>query len=273
MTTNPPRPDLLARLGRFIGQLLKFLLRLTFILLLAIGIGWGVYYGAPWAYGALIQPVQTHTAQIAALTQRLDNLNAGLTDSQTAQDARLTTLETGHDGVRERVAALESAATEWQAPLEEETAARATLEAEVAALEAQVTALTDELTAAHKTLAELTAATAAFTQTVSQAQSRWDSESLWLQSRVDLLEAQQHLSAENVGLARERLTTSHATLTQTVNRLTALPAETRAALLNQLAAAELLIATQPAAAWAELMNVSEQLHAALHPSATAEAGP
>lgn len=274
MTTNPPpRPDLLARVGRFLGQLLKFLLRLTFIILLAIGIGWGVYFGAPWAYRTLIQPVQTHTTQIAALTQRLDNLSTGMTEAQAAQDARLTTLETGHDGVRERVAALENTAGQWQAPLEAETAARTALEEEVAALKTQVTTLTAELTAARQAMADVTAATATLTQTVSQAQTRQDNEVMWLQGQMNLLQAQTQLSAENVGLARTLLTASHARLSQLVNQLAALPAENRAALVNQLAAAELLIATQPATAWAELMSVSGQVDALLHPSATAEAGP
>ena len=106
----PAQPDFWSRVGTAVGRFFGFLLRLVFILLLAIALGAGVYFGWPALYRALIQPVQTHTSQIQELFNRVEGVRAGAAEAQAAQNERLTSLETGSDAQRLRLDAAESEA-------------------------------------------------------------------------------------------------------------------------------------------------------------------
>ncbi len=63
MTTSPAAPQ---KPGFFI-RLLRFLLRLLVAILVGLLLGAGMFFGIPAVYRQFIQPVQNHTAQIAAL--------------------------------------------------------------------------------------------------------------------------------------------------------------------------------------------------------------
>lgn len=92
-----------SRILRGIAAFFAFLLRLIFVIVLAILLGIGLYYGVPWAYRALVQPIQDNAARITALEQRVEQEQVRL-----REENRL---------LQERVAALEAAITE----LREET--------------------------------------------------------------------------------------------------------------------------------------------------------
>ena len=73
-TESQSQPDNWTRLSRTIGSLLGFILRLIFILLLAIGVGAGVYFGIPLLYSTIIEPVQNTAIQVEIVENRVDNL-------------------------------------------------------------------------------------------------------------------------------------------------------------------------------------------------------
>jgi len=254
-TETQSRPDFWTRLGRTIGRLLGFLLRLIFVILLAIALGVGVYYGAPWVYSSLIQPVQTHTNQISLLTNRLDSLRASVDQAQTVQDDRLTALETHGDEQRERLAAAETAVADLKNALAEEASAREELASQLAALQTEMDTQSVEAAALRDTLADLQPAARAAAANVASLQRQMAlsrTQNLLLKARVQFV-------AENVGEARLLLTQSAGDLQTLVETLDLLPADTQAALAVRLIAARALIETQPADALVELESIWAQL--------------
>ena len=276
MTTNAQsQPDFWGRLGRFLGRLLGFLLRLLFILLLAVAIGAGVYYGLPWLYATLVQPVQANTTQIQAITSRLETMRTGIDQSQAAQDGRLTTLETAGDDQRLRLQAAETAVSDMQTALTSQQAdTQATVAAEAAArdeLAAQMAALQTEL----DDQAAAAAALQAQVQPLASAASAADKEIAGLKQQLallrienGLLHARLQLTAENLGEVRLQLADSAAALDGYLNTPGALTASDQASLVVRLSAAQALIEPEPANALAELESIAGQLDRLLNPPAT-----
>jgi chromosome segregation ATPase len=114
MTTEntTPRPSFWYRLGRGIGASLRFLLRLTFILVLAIGLGAGIYYGVVYASPALyrryVQPVRDNTLLLGDLEAQQEQDVEQFTSRLDALLARLETLEIRGDTDKETIADLET---------------------------------------------------------------------------------------------------------------------------------------------------------------------
>jgi DNA repair exonuclease SbcCD ATPase subunit len=78
---------------RAIGGFLRFLIRFIFVLIVGALVGAGLYYGVPWAYRSLVQPVQQNTAHVAALEQRMAQEQARLQDENLALQERIAALE------------------------------------------------------------------------------------------------------------------------------------------------------------------------------------
>ncbi len=278
----PARPDFWSRLGGALGRFFVFLLRLIFVLLLAVALGAGVYFGLPWLYRALVQPVQTHTSQIQELYNRVEGARAGVEAGQAAQNDRLTALETANDAQRlqldstvtqaaDQQAALEAQqqqldstatlAADTQAALEAETAARDALAAQVAELQTQ---LADQAAASADTqsaLAELApVAEANAAQVAAQEQQLG-----LLRLQNALLRAHIQINAENFGEARTTLTSTVSAMQGFVEAPGAFAAADQTTLTVRLRAAESLIELEPAAAltdldsiWAELERLLSQ---------------
>lgn len=260
MVTEPStRSGFLMLLGRLLGVLL----RLLFVLLLAVGAGAGIYYGLPFVYRQWVEPVQANAAQLSVLSGRVDNLGTNLNESQTAHDERLTALETGGDAQRERLASAEASVEALKASLASEAEAREALELEVAALRTDAAARAAESASLRGSIAELERVTGQLAGLRRQA--------TLLAIRNDLLLARIQLVAENFGEARSLLETVGADLSTFLEGLDGLPVETRTGLANRLVTSASLIKTQPAAALQDLESVWAQMDAAVNPGQAASA--
>ncbi len=276
------RPDFWSRLGGALGRFLGFVLRLIFVLLLAVALGAGVYFGLPWLYRAMVQPVQTHTTQIQELYNRVEGVRAGVEAGQATQNDRLTALETANDAQRLQLDStvtqaadqqttlaaqgeqLDSTATltaDLQAALEAETAAREALAAQVAALQTQ---LDDQAAASadtQSTLAELApVAEANAAQVAAQEQQL-----ALLRLQNALLRAHIQINAENFGEARTTLTTTVSAMQTFVETPGVFTEDNQTTLAVRLRAAENLIALEPAAALADLDSIWAELERLLSP--------
>jgi predicted nucleic acid-binding Zn-ribbon protein len=89
---------------RAIGGFFRFLIRLIFILIVGALVGAGLYYGVPWAYRNLVQPVQQNTVHIAALEQRMAQEQTRLQDENLALQERIAALEAEMTALREQSA-------------------------------------------------------------------------------------------------------------------------------------------------------------------------
>lgn len=277
----PARPDFWSRLGGGIGRLLGFLLRLIFVLLLAVALGAGVYFGLPWLYRALVQPVETHTTQIQELFNRVEGVRAGVEAGQATQNDRLTALETANDAQRlqldstvtqttDQQAALEAQgqlldstvaqAADLQAALDAEIAARAELADQVADLQAD---LADQAAAAAEvqtTVAELAPATTANTAQTAALQQQVT----LLQLENALLRAHLQINAENFGEARATLTATVSAMQTFVETPGVFTEDDLAALTIRLRAAAGLIEAEPVAALTDLDSIWAEMERLLN---------
>lgn len=113
---------------RGLVSILRFLIRLVFVILLAIGLGVGIYYAFAYALPALqrryIQPVEENT-------RRLDQLEAqqeGQGDLLETYQVRLADLEAQSDSYKATITMLEGGQTDNSIALATQTVALATLQ-------------------------------------------------------------------------------------------------------------------------------------------------
>ncbi len=265
MTTEAQtQPDFWSRVGRGVGRFFGLLLRLLFVVLLAIAIGAGVYFGLPALYRSLVQPVQTHSTQIQLLNNRVDNLAASVDNSQAVQDQRLTTLETAGDEERQRLGAAETGLGEAKSALTDETASRTALEKQVTALQSQLDAETATAQQLQAGLAELKPELAAATAGMAALQQQMT----LLHLQNGLLQARLQVVYENLGDARQLLAASASELRAFIEAPKFLPAETQAALVLRVTTAEALIQQQPTNALTELESVWSELDRQVNGTAT-----
>lgn len=254
MTTDT-RPDIWTRLSRTIGHLFGSVLRLLFVILLAVGIGAGIYYGLPWAYRTLVEPVQVNRAEISTLSQQFENFRESAANAGAAQDERLTTLETSDDSRRERLAAAESGITGLEAALAAETAARKALEAKLADQQSAIASQAKTITEMQKSLdqfAVIDGQLASLRQQIVLAR---------LQNY--LLQARLQVVAENLGEARTLLKATAEKMLAFIAESESVSESNRVVLTSRLATAQSLIETQPASALSEMESIQFQLEAAL----------
>jgi hypothetical protein len=237
------------------GRFFSALLRLLFVLLLAVALGAGVYFGVPWAYRALVQPIQQHTSQIQELFNRVEGVRSSTEQSQAAQNERLTALETGNDAQRLRLDAAESEAAGLAAALEAESAARLALVEQVAALQAQLeaqAAAEDEVRAAVVELQPATADTAAQVSALQQQLTLVRLENSLLRARVQVV-------AENLGEARTVLTDTVSAMQAFVETPGLFSASAQSSLTVRLVSAAALVEVEPAAALIDLESIWSEM--------------
>jgi len=255
----PSRPDFWSRLGNTLGRILGFLLRLIFILLLAVALGAGVYFGLPWVYRALVQPVQTHTAQIQELFNRVEGVRAGVEESQNAQNTRLTTLETANDAQRLQLDAAETEVSDLTTALAAETAAREALAAQLTDMQSQL----DDQAAANNDTQSAVAALAPDTEANTAEAAALKLQLGLLRLENDLLRAHLQINAQNFGDARATLTTTVSAMQAFVETPGAFSADTQTTLTIRLRAAASLIEAEPAAALTDLDSIWAEMERSL----------
>lgn len=138
--SNENNNGFIDQLGRGLSGLFKFLVRLTFVLVLAVAIGAGLYYaiayGIPALDRAYLQPVRDNTAAITELQSQADQNATRSADQITALQDRITALEVQNDTNLNTIDALQT-----------QLDAMSTLADEQAALLTQVGEIEDDLAA------------------------------------------------------------------------------------------------------------------------------
>jgi chaperonin cofactor prefoldin len=107
-----------ARLGKAIAWLVRFTLRLLFVLIIGLGLGVGIYYGATFLYNQYILPVQVHSIRLDIMDARQEQDSQQRRERLDGLQARLTDLEVRGDTDKETIAGLQAqieAAAEAQA--------------------------------------------------------------------------------------------------------------------------------------------------------------
>lgn len=156
MTHQQPNPQPSGSpVGRAIAGFFRFLVRFLFVLVVGALIGVGLFYAVPWVYRNLVQPVQQNTARIAALDQkvgqvedRLQAENLALQERTADLEAEITALREASavqvqdiEGAAEGIQQLDGRITEVEEDLETQQqtakATRSELEGTIADLEAQ----------------------------------------------------------------------------------------------------------------------------------------
>ena len=147
--SNENNNGFIDQLGRGLGGLFKFVVRLLFVLVLAVGLGAGIYYaiayGIPALDRAYLQPVRDNTAAIADLQDQADLLASQNAGQIAALQERITLLEVQNDTNLDTIDALQTQ-LDALAPLSAEQAA---LTEQVAALEEALASLDETMTAAQ----------------------------------------------------------------------------------------------------------------------------
>lgn len=155
-TQNPS--NVWSRLWRTIGHLLSVLLRVLFVIVVAVLLAVGVYFGAPWVYRQVIQPVQSSMAQLALLQRQVDESNTQWAESFGEQQQRIADLESQLATQGERIASLETnqsrmdeALVEQQTAVDELSSTVDAISNDYASLE-EVETLRDEFTALQESV-------------------------------------------------------------------------------------------------------------------------
>ena len=237
-----------------IGNFFKFLLRFLFVLVIGVLIGVGVYYGIPWLYRSLVQPVQQNTLKLAALEQRLDQEQSRLQNESHALQERIAALEVevtklkeqsavqaqDFSGAKDRLQLLEDRITQAEADLKAQAQAvekmRAALEDEIANLGEQST-----------TLAERADVLEGRTVLLLTAQDL-------LKVRLLLLEESPRAARETLALAAAHLAQAESLMPDQAERLTGLQA--RIAVLDGLVEQRSYrVGPELESLWADVMDI------------------
>ena len=87
------------------GRILRFLVRLIFVLVVGALLGAGLFFGVPWIYRQLVWPVQENSAQITVLQEQVANNSDTILGNHRALQDRIVSLETEVAELRERTVA------------------------------------------------------------------------------------------------------------------------------------------------------------------------
>ncbi len=259
-TETQTRPDFWSRLGHTLGRLFGFLLRMLFVILLAMGVGAGVYFGVPYAYATLVQPVQTNAYQITLLSSRVDNLKSSVDASQFTQDNRLTALETKSDSQRQRLDAVESDLASANANQTSEQSARTDLAGQVKDLKNQSSAQASDSAQLRADLEALKPSTTAATTQVARLQQQVT----LLRLQNGLLTAHIQVVAQNLGDARNILTTTVTGMQAFITAPGVFSADDQASLTVRLVTASALIGPDPITALSDLESIWAQMDRTLN---------
>lgn len=258
---------------RGVGRVLKVLLRLLVVLVFGVLIGAGFYYGIPWVYRTLVQPVQENRVRIVALEQSLEQERTRVQDEAAALRERATDLEKAVTELREtsgvqaqRLHDLETRTAEIQTQIDglvervtDQEAAMSTLETE----------LGEEMTALEQALAsELESEVEAALKEIDARYAEIQAQANVLEGRLALIQTAQDLLKVRLLLLEENPRAARDTVALAVDHLTrarVLTPSKSAALLNLQERIEGLdeliaqdsyrVAPELEALWADVMDM------------------
>jgi len=256
---NPAPPDFWTRLGRTIGAVLRATLRVLFVIVFAILLGAGVYWGVPLAYQRLIQPVQSNITQVALLQRQVDADRDLWQEALASQQQRIASLEEQQDALGERVTGIKADIERVDMSLAAQQAALDELATSVAeaaagyAADADVQKLVDNFAS----LEEQVVLAGDVAQQIDTSRYRLTLMQAW----QELLRAQMQLSAGNAADARGTLELVADRLAQASTLAPDEEQDALADIQDRLATASARTRTQPILAAQDLENLWYEIDA------------
>ena len=214
--------------GQRMLSFIRFVVRLLFVLILAIGLGAGIYYtavtGIPWLYQRYVQPVEDHSLRLDDLEARQAQEAEVLGTRIESLQERLTALEVLHDSDKETISNLESrlAAAE---------STQGTQAAAIASLAPLPSALADtqaDLAALQAALDDLAATVEVYDQRIISLGEGDQEESallIHLKAELQLLRGMEFLTRARLFLSQGNLAQAEANIGAGLEALTTLEAE------------------------------------------------
>jgi DNA repair exonuclease SbcCD ATPase subunit len=262
------RTDGWSRVGGAIGRFLAVALRILFVIALGILLAVGVYFGVPWAYNRVVEPIQDGLMRLDRLEIRLEQTTARWEERTAALEEQVDGLASQVDSQADQIASLETAVAqsfEARAELEVELQAhQQTLEelsasvTRMAEEKADVARLGDLEEAIGNEIAGLEDQVASAEQVVEQVDTlRYGL--MLLQTRGELAKAYLDLSEGNAGEADAALALAQTHLAEAAELAPEVDQELLAAVADDLTLASGRLRDQPVlaagtlrGAWAEL---------------------
>ncbi len=257
---------------RSIGDFLRFLLRFLFVLVMGVLLAMGLYYGVPWLYRNMVQPVQENTSRISVIEQRMDLEEERLQEENRKLKERIVTLETELSQLQEDVSVQEQdqqALEEQDRQIEERVSQlegdldsqQQSVESLRAELEGAIAEVSEQATETQEQLAEVTAELDLHAQDTEERLDELEGRLALLQAAQDLLKIRLLLLEENPRLARDAVTLTLGHLDRAIALMPA-QAETLKGLQERTAALDELINTNSyrvrpdlESLWADLMDL------------------
>jgi len=238
------QPGCWSRLGRAIAVLL----RLIFVVVLAILIGVGIYYGVPWVYWRLVIPVQDSAARIEMLQRDLENTRADWNTELTEQGQQISALESDLATQKERIAALEADIERMDELLTAQGETLGELQTTLDGTEETTSQLGDEVEVLYGELDTLRDEIADPNRVAATFERRL----ILLQAWGEILKARLHLLEDNPGNARQALALARANLERVIALSPEPDVEALIAIRERLDAADTAIEERPFVAMNEL---------------------
>jgi chromosome segregation ATPase len=231
-----------------LGQAIAVLLRLIFVVVLAVLMGVGIYYGVPWVYWRLVIPVQDNAARVDMLQRDLENTRTDWNTDLTEQGQRIFTLESDLAAQRERLAALEGDLGRMDELLTAQGETLSELQTALDSAEDTTGRLGDDAEALYGELETLRAEMADPNRAIAAFERRL----ILLQAWGEILKARLHLLENNAGNACQALALARANLEQVIALSPRPEAEALSAIQERLDAADTAIEERPFVALNEL---------------------
>ena len=249
MNAKTQQPSFWNRLGRAI----TVLLRLIFVVVIAVLIGVGVYYGAPWVYWRLVIPVQDSATRVEMLQRNLENTRANWNTDLTEQGQRISALESDLAAQRERIAALEADMGRMDEVLTAQGETLGELQTTLDSAEEATGQLGDDVEVLYSELDTLRVEVAE----PNRVAAAFERQLILLQAWGEILKARMHLLEDNAGNARQALALARANL----ERVIVLSPEPEALIVirERLDAADTAIEERPFVVINELEIISRDL--------------
>jgi len=246
---------------RAVEAFLRFVVRLFLALAMGALLGAGLFYGAPWAYRNLVQPVQENNARIAALEWQMSQ--------------EYSRLQEENRELRKRIVALETEVTRLGREAAAQAQVQQTLEEQIQQLEGRASQVEDVLEIQQDALEEQQKGTermrerlqntlVEISQQAESSRERLDDlegRLTLLQTAQDLLKVRLLLLEENPGSARDVLALAVTHMEQAILLMPA-HAETLAGLQERMVELDDLIAARSfrvgldlEALWANVMEL------------------
>ncbi len=192
----------------------RFLFILILVLLIIAAIGAGLYYGVPWVYQNVIDPINSNSARLAALEQQVETLRTQHAEEQSDMQAQMAQLEADLMAAQEEIAAQGEQLDALKTRIQRCEQRITRLETSLAADEEAISAIAEEI---RQVQDQLGAETAALQEAQQQLQGRF----ALLQSAEDLLHVRILLLEDNPRGARDALTAAEAHLQEAASQVPA----------------------------------------------------